>query len=216
VVKSTSRSANFNLSEQGGTSLLLASMHDTESGLQNAARTRDGMTAVRAVLLVGFMGAGKSTVGRELGRQLSWPFEDLDERIEAQEGRTVEQIFRESGEAAFRVAEHAAVRQLISGLKLEPRVVALGGGAFVQADNAELLETSGIPIVFLDASPEELFRRCEAQGTNRPLQRDRAEFLKLYEARQPHYRKARFQIDTTGKDVKAVAEEIGRLLGLAA
>ena len=164
---------------------------------------RDGMKTIRAVVLVGFMGAGKSTVGRELGRQLSWPFEDLDERIEAQEGRTVEQIFRESGEAAFRVAEHAAaLRQLISGLKAEPRIVALGGGAFVQTDNAELLESSGIPIVFLDASPEELFQRCEAQGTNRPLQRDRAEFLKLYEARQPHYRKARFQVDTTGKDVR--------------
>ena len=189
-------------------------MHDSKPGLQDAAYSRDGMKTIRAVLLVGFMGAGKSTVGRELGRQLNWPFEDLDDRIEAQEGRTVEQIFRESGEAAFRAAEHRALRQLISELKSGSRVVALGGGAFVQADNASLLEASGIPIVFLDASPEELFRRCEEQGTNRPLQRDRMEFLKLYETRHSHYRKARFQVDTTGKDVAAVAEEIGRLLGL--
>jgi shikimate kinase len=191
-------------------------MHDSEPGLQNAAHSRDGTKPIRAVLLVGFMGAGKSTVGRELGRQLSWPFEDLDDRIEVQEGRTVERIFRESGEAAFRAAEHRALRQLISGLKSEPRVVALGGGAFVQANNASLLESSGIPIVFLNASAEELFRRCEEQVTNRPLQRDRAEFLKLYEARHPHYQKARFQVDTTGKDVPAVATEIGRLLGLTA
>lgn len=191
-------------------------MHDSEPGLQNASRSRDGVRTIRAAVLVGFMGAGKSTVGRELGRQLSWPFEDLDDRIEAQEGRSVERIFRESGEAAFRAAEHLALRQLISELKSEPRVVALGGGAFVQANNAALLESAGIPIVFLDASPEELFRRCEEQGTNRPLQRDRAEFLKLYETRQPHYRKAQFQIDTTGKDVPAVAAEIGRLLGLTA
>ena len=191
-------------------------MHDSELGLQNAASSRDGVKTIRAAVLVGFMGAGKSTVGRELGRQLSWPFEDLDDRIESQEGRSVEQIFRESGEAAFRVAEHRALQQLISGLKSEPRIVALGGGAFVQADNAALLESSGIPIVFLNASPEELFRRCEEQGTNRPLQRDRAEFLKLYEARHPHYRKAKFQVDTTGKDVSTVAAEIGRLLGLTA
>jgi shikimate kinase len=191
-------------------------MHDSEPGLQNAAYSRDGMKPIRAVLLVGFMGAGKSTVGRELGRQLNWPFEDLDNRIEAQEGRTVERIFHESGEAAFRAAEHLALQQMISGLKSEPRVVALGGGAFVQANNASLLASSGIPIVFLDASPEELFRRCEEQGTNRPLRRDRAEFLKLYETRHPYYRKARFQVDTTGKDVPAVAAEIGRLLGLTA
>jgi shikimate kinase len=188
-------------------------MHESKPGLQDA-RARDGVKTIRGVLLVGFMGAGKSTVGRELGRQLIWPFEDLDDRIEAQEGRSVERIFRESGEAAFRAAEHTALRQMISELKSEPRVVALGGGAFVQADNAALLESCGVPIVFLDASVEELFRRCEEQGTTRPLQRNRAEFLKLYEARRPHYRKARFQVDTTGKDVPAVAAEIGRLLGL--
>ncbi|HEY1799929.1 MAG TPA: shikimate kinase [Terriglobales bacterium] len=191
-------------------------MHDSEPGLQNPASSRDGVKTIRAAVLVGFMGAGKSTVGRELGRQLSWPFEDLDDRIEAQEGRSVERIFRESGEVAFRVAEHRALQQLISELKSEPRIVALGGGAFVQADNAALLQSSGIPIVFLNASPEELFRRCEEQGTNRPLQRDRAEFLKLYEARYPHYRKAQFQVDTTKKNVPAVAAEIGRLLGLTA
>ena len=200
----------------GGTSLLPASMHDTEPRLQNAAHSRDGMTAVRAVALVGFMGAGKTTAGRELARQLSWAFEDLDDRIEAQESRSVEQIFQESGEAGFRAAEHMALQQLFSEVKAEPRVVALGGGAFVQANNAALLESSGIPIVFLDASPDELFRRCKEQGTNRPLRRDRTEFLKLYETRQPHYRKAGFQIDTTGKDVQTVAAEIARLLGLTA
>lgn len=185
-------------------------------GYRNAASLRDVMKMTRAVLLVGFMGAGKSTVGRELGRQLNWPFEDLDDRIEAQENRSVEQIFRESGEASFREAEHLALRQLISELKSEPRIVALGGGAFVQTNNATLLESSEIPVVFLDASPEELFRRCEEQGTNRPLRRDRAEFLELYKTRHPHYRKARFLVDTTGKDVPTVAAEIVRLLELTA
>ena len=65
-------------------------------------------SALRAVFLVGFMGAGKSTVGRALARQMNWPFEDLDERLQAREKRSIEQIFRESGEAEFRRAEHAA------------------------------------------------------------------------------------------------------------
>src|SRR2546428_2697763 len=91
---------------------------------------------VRTVFLVGFMGAGKSSVGRALSLQLGWPFEDLDERIQAREGRTIEQIFQQSGEAEFRRAEHAALRELIADLGSSPRVVALGGGTFVQTGNA--------------------------------------------------------------------------------
>ena len=189
-------------------------MHNGKPGLQNATGVRGDTMSARAVVLVGFMGAGKSSVGRELGRQLGWTFEDLDDRIEAREGRSVERIFRESGESAFREAEHLALHELISELKSESRVLALGGGAFVQANNAGLLESSGLPTVFLNASPEELFRRCEEQGTNRPLQRDRAQFFELYEKRLPHYSKAVLQIDTTGKDVTSVTSEISRKLGL--
>ena len=189
-------------------------MHDGEPGLQNASGVRGGIMSVRAVVLVGFMGAGKSSVGRELSQQLGWAFEDLDDRIEAREGRSVEQIFSESGEATFREAEHLALQELISELKSEPRVLALGGGAFVQNNNAELLASSGLPTVFLNASPEELFRRCEEQGANRPLRRDRAQFFELYKKRLPHYSKAVLQIDTTGKDVTSVTREISRKLGL--
>jgi shikimate kinase len=189
-------------------------MHDGKPGPQDASGVRGGTMSVRAIVLVGFMGAGKSSVGRELGRQLNWPFEDLDDRIEAREGHSVEQIFRECGEAAFRQAEHLALQQLISELKSEPRVLALGGGAFVHSNNAELLESSGLPTVFLNASPEELFRRCEEQGTNRPLRRDRTQFFELYYKRLPHYSKAGLQIDTTGKDVTSVTSEISRKLGL--
>ena len=189
-------------------------MRDGKPGPQNVSGVRGSTMSARAIVLVGFMGAGKSSVGRELGRQLGWPFEDLDDRVEAREGRTVEQIFLESGEAAFRQAEHLALQQLISELKSEPRVVALGGGAFVQPNNAGLLEANGLPTVFLNASPEELFRRCEEQGTNRPLRRDREQFLDLYQKRLPHYSKAGLQIETTGKDVTSVTIEIGRKLGL--
>ena len=169
----------------------------------------------RAVFLVGFMGAGKSSAGRALARQLDWPFEDLDERIQAREQRSIEQIFRESGEPEFRRAEHDALRELLAELGPSPRVVALGGGAFVRAENAALLEQAGVPVVFLDAPVEELFRRCQQERqVERPLRRDPEQFRRLYEARRPHYLAAALRIETHGKEIDAVAAEVARALGL--
>jgi shikimate kinase len=159
----------------------------------------------RAVFLVGFMGAGKSSAGRALARQLDWPFEDLDERIQARERRSIEQIFRESGEPEFRRAEQDALRELLAELGPSPRVVALGGGAFVRAENAALLEQAGVPVVFLDAPVEELFRRCQQE---RQVERP------LYEARRPHYLAAALRIETGGKEIDTVAAEVARALGL--
>src|SRR6266849_3519067 len=168
----------------------------------------------RTIFLVGFMGAGKSSVGLALSRKLGWPFEDLDDRIEAQERRSIEQIFQQSGESAFRQMEHAALRSLIQELGASPRVVAVGGGAFVQANNAALLEEVGFPAVFLDAPVEELFRRCQEQQLKRPLRRNLEEFHRLYEARRPCYLKAALRIETSGMDVEKVAAEAIRSLGL--
>jgi Shikimate kinase len=168
----------------------------------------------RAIFLVGFMGAGKSTVGRALARRLRWPFEDLDDRVQAREGRTVELIFQESGEAAFREAEHSALKELLESLGPEPRVVALGGGAFVQARNAALLEPEGIVSVFLDGPVEELFRRCQQQSVERPLRRSLQQFRELLELRRPHYMKSKLRIETTSKNVEAVAGEIATRLGI--
>src|SRR5437764_11992984 len=103
------------------------------------------------------MGAGKSTVGRALGQRLNWVFEDLDDRIEAREGRTVAEIFRDSGEAKFRKAEHAALQHVLQELRGGgARIVALGGGAFVQKENAAVLKESSVQTVFLDPPGEEL------------------------------------------------------------
>ena len=161
----------------------------------------------RTIFLVGFMGAGKSSVGAALSRNLGWPFEDLDERIEAQEGRSIEQIFQQSGETEFRRIEHVALRSLIRELGSSQKVVAVGGGAFAQANNAELLEAAGFPVIFLDAPVEELFRRCQEQQLNRPLRRDLDEFRRLYDARRSGYMKAAVRIETSGKDVEEVAAE---------
>lgn len=166
------------------------------------------------MFLVGFMGAGKNSVGRALSRQLGWPFEDLDERIQAREGRTIEQIFQQSGEAEFRRTEHAVLRELLLDLGASPRVVALGGGAFVQANNVALLKQAGVPTIFLDAPPEELFRRCQQQQLERPLLRDLEQFRQLYEVRRPFYVSAALRIETSGKDVETIAAEVAGRLGL--
>jgi shikimate kinase len=160
------------------------------------------------IFLVGFMGAGKSRVGLALSRRLGWPFEDLDDRIEARERRSIEEIFRQFGEPGFRRIEHAALHSLIQGLGSSSRVVALGGGAFAQTPNAALLEEAGFPVIFLDAPVEELFRRCQEQQLNRPLRRNLEEFRGLYEARRPCYLKASLRIETGGKDVESVAREV--------
>ena len=187
----------------------------TRLGGQPEARSSAPASGVRAVFLVGFMGAGKSSVGRALSRRLGWPFEDLDERIQAREGRPIEQIFRQSGEAEFRRAEHAALRELLADLSSRPRVVALGGGTFVHTSNAELLlAETGVQAIFLDAPVEELFRRCQQEQLERPLRRDLDEFRHLYEARRPSYLTAGLRIETGGKDIEAVAAEVACVLGL--
>jgi hypothetical protein len=92
---------------------------------------------VRGLFLVGYMGTGKTTVGRSLAALLGWEFVDLDERIEAREGRSVPMIFREYGEGGFREREHLALRTLVGEISAErPAVVALGGGAFVEPRRA--------------------------------------------------------------------------------
>jgi len=183
-----------------------------KAGLSNGVRSN-------AVFLVGFMGAGKSSVGRALARRLNWIFEDLDDRIERREGRTVAEIFRDSGEAEFRRAERAALKQVLDEQRGGvARIVALGGGAFVHKDNAALLKARGVPTVFLNAAVEELWRRCCAQasrsGTERPLLRSEDEFRKLYASRRRSYLKASLKVDTGSRAVEAVAAKIVERLKL--
>jgi len=174
----------------------------------------DRARGLPTVFLVGFMGAGKTSVGRALSRRLSLPFEDLDDRIQDRTGKTIAQIFRESGEAEFRKAETAALRELLAELGSSSRVVALGGGAFVQSVNAALIAEAQAHSVFLDAPVKELLRRCEEQQKERPLCHDPKQFRELYAKRRSSYMKAAVRIDTNGKDVDAVATEVACSLGL--
>ena len=180
---------------------------------------RAGNCQLGAVFLVGFMGAGKTSVGRALGQRLNWIFEDLDDRIAAREGRSVAEIFRDSGESEFRRAEHNALKHLLDELRGgSTRIIALGGGAFVQPNNASLLKASEVPTVFLDAPVEDLWERCSRQagedGTERPLLRSSEQFRMLYESRRPGYAKAVLRIETGNRSVETIAAEIAETLGL--
>ncbi len=169
-----------------------------------------------ALFLVGFMGAGKSSVGCELAQRLGWAFVDLDDRIVAREGRAIAEIFRCDGEAEFRKMESRALLEVITEVQNgNHMVVALGGGAYVEPGNAEAMRTAGFPVVFLDGALEELRRRCALQGSERPLFQDEERFRQLYESRRKHYVKADVRIDTTARSVEAVVEEILHVLPMS-
>lgn len=166
----------------------------------------------RAVFLVGFMASGKSSVGRELARRLGWEFVDLDAHLESQQKQSIPEIFRERGESGFRIAETAALFQLTQSLQRDS-VVALGGGAFAQDKNRELLRPW--PSVFLQAPVDELWRRCVEDQEIRPLRKDREQFARLYAERLPCYQQATAMVETLGKDPASICAEIEAALQLS-
>ena len=159
------------------------------------------------------MGSGKTTVGRALSARLGWRFEDLDQRIQAEAGRSIAEIFHHEGEAAFRRAERTALTNVLRDVRDLPAVVALGGGTFIQSENFAVIARHGGRTVFLDAPIEELWRRCQ-ESVERPLRRDKQHFSHLYETRLPDYMKASIRVDTNGKDAETVACEIVKRLGI--
>jgi shikimate kinase len=165
------------------------------------------------VFLVGFMGAGKTSVGEALAGQLGWRFIDLDERIEARAGKRIADIFRDSGESEFRRAEKHELQRVIAELDGGGgAVVALGGGAFVQPETAALLAASATCCVFLDAPVEELWQRAQATQGERPLAVSENHFRQLYAARRPRYMEAEYCVQTLGRTVAEVVADIAARL----
>lgn len=168
---------------------------------------------MRCVALIGFMGAGKTTVGRALAKRLRCRFQDLDDAIEQRERQSVAQIFASVGEAGFRRAENAALRNLLQeNAGHSDLVLALGGGAFIQPQNRKLLKEAGAVTVLLEAPLEELRRRCQKESKVRPLAQQEAGFAELFAARRAEYERARFRVQTLGKPVEQVAAEVAQLL----
>jgi shikimate kinase len=164
------------------------------------------------VALVGYMGAGKTTVGRALAERTGWRFDDLDSLIEQHEGRRVHEIFAREGESTFRQLEAWLLRDRLR--QPGPAVLALGGGAFLQVEVQNLLAEAGMRTVFLDAPVEELFRRCLEPGADRPLRGDAQQFRERYERRRPTYLKAVLCVQTGGRAVGEIVEEIMARLNL--
>jgi shikimate kinase len=159
------------------------------------------------IYLVGFMGSGKTTVGKLLAGELGWRFVDLDDEIEAAQGASISQIFAGRGEAEFRRIETEAIGAQIREIERgHPTVLALGGGAFAQPANRALLQDSGIS-VWLDCDFE-LARARVARESHRPLARDAEKFEQLFHARREAYAQADYRIAVDGDDpqipVKAI------------
>ena len=155
------------------------------------------------VYLVGFMGAGKSSVARALGRRLDWKAEDIDARIEQAERRDIPTIFRDSGEPYFRAREREA---LIDLLPQRGAVIASGGGTFADASNRELMLRDG-GVVWLDAPFEIILQRVPRDG-RRPLAADRLGMEQLYNQRLAAYRQAHLRVDAGRGSVEELVEHI--------
>jgi len=154
------------------------------------------------------MGAGKSTIGRRLARRLGWKFIDLDAEIERREQRPIAEIFRENGEPHFRSLERTCLKELSDTRKA---VIALGGGTFIDAENRDVAEKTGLT-VWLKASFSILADRVRIDGT-RPKFVDRAQAEQLYQTREPSYALAKVHVLTDAGSPDAAVDEIITMLG---
>ncbi|HUI81350.1 MAG TPA: shikimate kinase [Bryobacteraceae bacterium] len=159
------------------------------------------------IYLVGFMGSGKSTIGRLLAHRLGWSFFDTDEEIEHAEKMSIADIFDQRGEPEFRRIEVAIVRQHVGWIERgRPAVLALGGGAFAQPENRQTLQDRGVT-VWLDCPFETVSRRV-AQAAHRPLARNPNELAELYRSRLEVYRLAEVHVPIASDDAAETVETI--------
>jgi shikimate kinase len=159
------------------------------------------------IVLVGFMGAGKSSVGRHLARRLRYTFEDMDLRIERRTGQRIATIFRDRGEEAFREEELKEAQALAS---LERRVIAAGGGAFTRPETRALLQQGALTL-WLRCDLDTMLARVPADGS-RPLAGNHDIMRALLAKREPSYRLADEAVDASVETPAQVADRIVRLL----
>jgi shikimate kinase len=153
--------------------------------------------------LVGFMGAGKTSVARALGRRIGWRVEDIDERIESRERRPVASIFAQNGEPYFRAAERSILHELLPERNV---IVATGGGTFVDPDNRIAMLADGA-VAWLDVPLTRILDRVPPDG-RRPLAGDREQMEQLFARRQVAYGQAHVRIDAA----RPIDEVVERLL----
>ncbi|MDA1128744.1 MAG: shikimate kinase [Chloroflexi bacterium] len=170
---------------------------------------------VRNIILVGFMGSGKSSVGRALSRRCGWPRVDADDMIVARAGKSIADIFRDSGEDAFRELERTVMKDICEE---SGRVISGGGGSFVDDENRRIMLDCGT-VFYLNASPETLHRRVTGRNTNTPVRPllaggDPLERIQeLLAQRAPAYAEAHHIIETDELSPAQVAEAILKICG---
>ncbi|MBI1745458.1 MAG: shikimate kinase [Acidobacteria bacterium] len=157
----------------------------------------------RYIFLVGFMGSGKTTVGRALARSLVWPFNDIDEQIVAHEGRSISDIFRLRGEPYFRKIESEVLLSLAGRGRA---VIALGGGTFCRTENQAFIKDHGASI-WLNSSLADILRRLPRDGS-RPLFKTPVEVEDLLARRIPFYEQADLIIATSQRRVDDIVGEV--------
>ena len=161
---------------------------------------------LRNIVLTGFMGTGKSTVGRGLARRLGYQFVDMDTLLESRQGRTIRHIFETEGEAHFRQLEADLCRELAGW---HDHVIATGGGALVDAKNLATFSHHNL-VICLDCAPDALWARLEA-AQNRPMldsDDKKARLLELLQQRQPAYARIPHHVDTTHRAINEIVTEI--------
>ncbi len=162
------------------------------------------------IVLVGFMGAGKTTIGALLASRLGWAFLDADAALEKRTGLSIAEVFTRDGEQGFRVLEAETVAEL---MQQDHVVIALGGGAIESPSTRSLLGSSAnIRTVFLDAPLKSMLGRCQDSPTIRPLLQDREAIHARYERRLPHYQSAEIAVNTEGLTPEEVVDILSERL----
>ena len=160
----------------------------------------------KQIVLIGMMGSGKTTVGKQLAELLGWTFIDLDEEIEKRENKKISQIFNDNGEQYFRKTEKEAIKEFINN---EKTILSLGGGAFENEESQKLLKEKST-VIFLKASCQKIFERIKNE-IHRPLLHknfsiETIEFI--LQKRQKNYEKAHYKIVTDNKTPQEITNDI--------
>jgi shikimate kinase len=162
------------------------------------------------IYIVGFMGSGKTTVGRMLADEIGWRFADLDDDIEHSQHKSISEIFATSGEEEFRRIEHHALLNRIRSIRRgTPTVLAVGGGAFTLPANITLLQENGVTL-WIDTDLEVMRKRVQTSD-HRPLARDAEKFERLYHERRASYSQAEFHVPLHVNDSRLAVSEVLKL-----
>ena len=187
---------------------------------KECSRAKGEKKEMRRIIIIGYMGAGKTTVGKALSKQLNMPFYDLDWYIESRMRKTVKEIFDERGEEGFRIIEHNLLHEVA---EFEDVIISCGGGVPCFYDNMEYMNQQG-ETVYLKATPEVLYGHLKMGKSVRPLlQNKTSEEVKVFineqlQVRDPFYSKAKYTLDVNLMDnyekIKIFVTKLRELLGL--